>query len=77
MYFSADGEMHDQMGEANGSIPTVQPAYGRPMWAAQPSSVGKHSIIWASKASIDNGQQHDPLDESGDGKLMCLFWRSC
>ncbi|KAG7562165.1 hypothetical protein FFLO_02350 [Filobasidium floriforme] len=44
-----------QMGEANGSIPTVQPAYGRPMWAAQPSSVGKHSIIWASKASIENG----------------------
>lgn len=44
-----------QMGEANGSIPTVQPIYGRPMWAAEASSAGMHSLIWASKASIDNG----------------------
>jgi hypothetical protein len=44
------------MGEANASIPTVQPVYGRPMWAAEPSSAGIHSVIWASKASIDNGK---------------------
>jgi urease len=43
------------MGEANASIPTVQPVYGRPMWAAQPSAAGLTSIVWSSKAAIDNG----------------------
>lgn len=43
------------MGEANASIPTVQPVYGRPMWAAEASSAGIHSVIWTSKAAIDNG----------------------
>ncbi|KAJ9125548.1 Urease [Naganishia vaughanmartiniae] len=43
------------MGEANASIPTVQPVYGRPMWAAQPSAAGLTSIIWSSKAAIENG----------------------
>lgn len=43
------------MGEANASIPTVQPVYGRPMWAAQPSAAGLTSIVWSSKAAIENG----------------------
>ncbi|GHJ85337.1 hypothetical protein NliqN6_1739 [Naganishia liquefaciens] len=43
------------MGEANASIPTVQPVYGRPMWAAQPSAAGLTSVVWSSKAAIDNG----------------------
>ncbi|KAJ9095087.1 Urease [Naganishia adeliensis] len=43
------------MGEANASIPTVQPVYGRPMWAAQPSAAGLTSVVWSSKAAIENG----------------------
>ncbi|PWN44275.1 putative urease [Ceraceosorus guamensis] len=42
-----------QMGDANASIPTVQPIFGRPMfgWHA-----GQHnSIVFVSKASIDEG----------------------
>ncbi|ORY27481.1 hypothetical protein BCR39DRAFT_538206 [Naematelia encephala] len=44
-----------QMGDANASIPTVQPCYGRPMWGAQPASAGLNSVVWVSQASIDNG----------------------
>ncbi|WVR04012.1 urease [Kwoniella sp. DSM 27419] len=44
-----------QMGDANASIPTVQPVYGRPMWGAQPEAAGRNSLIWVSQASIDNG----------------------
>ncbi|OCF34631.1 urease [Kwoniella heveanensis CBS 569] len=44
-----------QMGDANASIPTVQPVYGRPMWGAQPEAAGRNSLVWVSQASIDNG----------------------
>ncbi|WRT65486.1 urease [Kwoniella shivajii] len=44
-----------QMGDANASIPTVQPVYGRPMWGSQPESAPRNSIVWVSQASIDNG----------------------
>lgn len=45
------------MGEANASIPTVQPVYGRPMWAAQPEGAGLSSFVFTSQASIDKGEQ--------------------
>lgn len=43
------------MGEANGSIPTVQPSYGRPMWGTFPAAAALNSIAFVSKVSIDNG----------------------
>lgn len=45
-----------QMGDANGSIPTVQPMFGRPMWACEPSAVAMNSIAWVSQAAIRNGR---------------------
>ncbi|KAL7271612.1 Urease [Rhizina undulata] len=39
------------IGEPNGSIPTVQPIYGRPMFAPL---VPQASITWVSQISIDN-----------------------
>ncbi|KAK6907123.1 urease [Kwoniella mangroviensis CBS 8507] len=44
-----------QMGDANASIPTVQPVFGRPMWGAQPEVAPRCSIVWVSQASIDTG----------------------
>lgn len=44
------------MGDANGSIPTVQPVIGRPMWGYHPSAAVLNSVVWVSQASIDNGQ---------------------
>ncbi|KAL4072616.1 hypothetical protein V8B97DRAFT_1870184 [Scleroderma yunnanense] len=41
-----------QMGEANGSIPTVQPAYGRPMWGSLPASAARNSYAFVSQYSI-------------------------
>ncbi|KAG8213453.1 hypothetical protein J3R82DRAFT_11969 [Butyriboletus roseoflavus] len=44
-----------QMGDANGSIPTVQPTYGRPMWGSLPPSAALNSIAFVSQASIQSG----------------------
>ena len=44
-----------QVGEANGSIPTVQPCYGRPQWGANPGGVAMNSIAWVSQAAVDKG----------------------
>lgn len=43
------------MGDANASIPTVQPTYGRPMWADFPGAASLTSLAFVSRASIDNG----------------------
>jgi urease len=43
------------MGDANASIPTVQPFFGRPMWGAHPGSAARNSVSFVSKASIDHG----------------------
>ncbi|ORX36344.1 hypothetical protein BD324DRAFT_489307 [Kockovaella imperatae] len=42
-----------QVGESNGSIPTVQPSYGRPQWGANAGSVAMNSIAWVSQAAVD------------------------
>ncbi|KAG6370823.1 urease [Boletus reticuloceps] len=63
-YFGAKPEMvlksgviaWGKVGEANGSIPTVQPSYGRPMWGSFPASAALNSIAFVSKASIDSGR---------------------
>lgn len=44
-----------QMGDANASIPTVQPVFGRPMWGCQSGAVAMNSVVWVSQASIDKG----------------------
>ncbi|CAO1626661.1 unnamed protein product [Sympodiomycopsis kandeliae] len=44
-----------QMGEANASIPTVQPMYGRPMYGAQPGAAYYNSIAFVSGISIESG----------------------
>ncbi|OXM75442.1 urease [Cryptococcus neoformans Bt63] len=41
------------MGDANASIPTVQPVLGRPMWGSQPEAAALNSIVWVSQASLD------------------------
>ncbi|KIJ67033.1 hypothetical protein HYDPIDRAFT_38468 [Hydnomerulius pinastri MD-312] len=44
-----------QMGDANASIPTVQPSYGRPMWGSFPAAAALNSISFVSKISIESG----------------------
>ncbi|KAI0736053.1 urease [Earliella scabrosa] len=44
-----------QTGDPNGSIPTVQPIIGRPMWGSLPGSAALNSISFVSQESIDCG----------------------
>ncbi|KDR78783.1 hypothetical protein GALMADRAFT_244327 [Galerina marginata CBS 339.88] len=44
-----------QMGDANASIPSVQPFYSKPMWGAKPASAARNSIAFVSQVSIDTG----------------------
>lgn len=44
-----------QMGDANASIPTVQPIYGRPMYGARAGAAPFNSIAFVSGISIQNG----------------------
>ncbi|KAG8986613.1 Urease [Tulasnella sp. 427] len=44
-----------QMGDANASIPTVQPIFSRPMWGAHPSSAALNSVAFVSQISIESG----------------------
>jgi len=44
-----------QMGDANASIPTPQPAWGRPMFGSAPRTAGASSMLWVAPAAIDAG----------------------
>ncbi|KAF8589029.1 urease [Ramaria rubella] len=44
-----------QMGDANASIPTVQPVYSRPMWGAHPGSAALNSVHFVSQISLVSG----------------------
>lgn len=44
-----------QMGDANASIPTIQPFFGRPMWGAHAASAALNSISFVSEISITSG----------------------
>ena len=44
-----------QMGDANASIPTVQPVFLRPMWGAHPGSAALNSVHFVSQISLDSG----------------------
>lgn len=43
------------MGDANASIPTVQPFLGRPMWGAHAGSAALNSVAFVSAASLAPG----------------------
>ncbi|KZW03452.1 urease [Exidia glandulosa HHB12029] len=43
------------MGDANASIPTVQPVYGRPMWGSSPLAAASNSVAFVSRVSITSG----------------------
>jgi urease len=43
------------MGDANASIPTVQPSFGQPMWGAHAGSASLNSVAFVSQASVDGG----------------------
>ena len=44
-----------QMGDANASIPTPQPVYGRPMFGALGGALSKTCLSFVSKASLEEG----------------------
>ncbi|KAJ3795853.1 urease [Lentinula aff. detonsa] len=44
-----------QMGDANASIPSVQPFYSKPMWGAKPGSAALNSVAFVSQISIESG----------------------
>ncbi|KAI5829814.1 urease [Schizophyllum commune Tattone D] len=44
-----------QMGDANASIPTVQPYFSKPMWGAKPGSAALNSVSFVSRFSITSG----------------------
>jgi urease len=43
------------MGDANASIPTVQPFFSKPMWGAYPGSAALNSVSFVSQISLDSG----------------------
>jgi urease len=44
-----------QMGDANASIPTVQPIYGRPMHGANAGAAPHNSVLFVSQLSLQHG----------------------
>jgi urease len=44
------------MGDANASIPSVQPFIGRPMWGSYPASAARNSVAFVSQVSLDTGK---------------------
>jgi urease subunit alpha len=43
------------IGDANASIPTPQPVFGRPMFAAAPSAAPHHAVSWVAPAALEHG----------------------
>ena len=43
------------MGDANASIPTVQPFIGRPMWGSHAASAALNSVTFVSQVSLASG----------------------
>ncbi|BGP52043.1 Urease [Rhodotorula kratochvilovae] len=43
------------IGDANASIPTVQPVIGRPMWGTHAKAAAMNSMLFVSQLSIDSG----------------------
>ncbi|KAF9500001.1 urease [Pleurotus eryngii] len=47
--------VHAQMGDANASIPSVQPFFAKPMWGSYPASAALNSVAFVSQISITSG----------------------
>ncbi|KIY44091.1 urease [Fistulina hepatica ATCC 64428] len=47
--------VYSQMGDANASIPSVQPFYMKTMWGSYPASAALNSVAFVSKISLDSG----------------------
>ncbi len=43
------------MGDANASIPSVQPFFAKPMWGSYPASAALNSVAFVSQISITSG----------------------
>ncbi len=43
------------IGDANASIPTPQPVFGRPMFAAAPSAAPRFSVSWVAPVALEDG----------------------
>ena len=43
------------MGDANASIPTVQPILPQPMWGSYPLSAASNSVAFVSEISLSSG----------------------
>jgi urease len=43
------------MGDANASIPTVQPSFSKPMWGSKTASAALNSVSFVSQISISSG----------------------
>ncbi len=43
------------MGDANASIPSVQPFFSKPMWGAKAGSAALNSVAFVSEVSITSG----------------------
>jgi len=43
------------MGDANASIPSVQPFFSKPMWGSHPASAALNSVSFVSQLSITSG----------------------
>jgi urease len=43
------------MGDANASIPSVQPFFGKPMWGSKAGSAALNSVAFVSQVSIASG----------------------
>ncbi|MDQ2729079.1 MAG: urease subunit alpha [Actinomycetota bacterium] len=55
-----------QMGDANASIPTPQPQWGRPMFGAAPKVAAACALAWVAPAAMDDGLP----DRLGLGRRM-------
>ncbi|KAJ7272067.1 urease [Mycena haematopus] len=61
-----------QMGDANASIPSVQPFFGKPMWGAKPGSAVLNSLAFVSQISIASGTvQSYGLSKRFEGVRNC------
>ncbi len=43
------------MGDANASIPSVQPFFSKPMWGSKPASAALNSVSFVSEISLASG----------------------
>ncbi|TDL15430.1 Metallo-dependent hydrolase [Rickenella mellea] len=65
-----------QMGDANASIPTVQPVRPQPMWGSYPASAALNSVAFVSGAvaSYDLAKRAEPVRGCRSVKKKDMMW---